>query len=302
MKYRIRIVLTMALLFLLSQVVGLGLLFQDTIVTQMTDETGSLVTSVAHGETAIGPRPDLIGFETIIYILAGVLIGTSLVLLFMRFQKFGLWRAMFFFAVFATISVALGVILPQLVAVLLGLLLAILKIKKQNALLHNGTELLMYAGIALLFVPLLDLVSVVVLLLVIAAYDAFAVWKSKHMISLAKFQAESKVFAGLSVSTKKPTTVKQEKKTQKLGVGQAILGGGDMAFPLLFAGVVFEWLVVSVGIAKNLAFLYTLLIPVLCTVTLFLLLVKGKQGTFYPAMPFLSAGCFIGFGLLWLFL
>jgi len=38
-----------------------------------------------------------------------------------------------------------------------------------------------------------------------------------------------------------------------------------------------------------------LLIPILCSIALTLLLLKGKKKKFYPAMPFLSIGCFVGF-------
>jgi len=51
---------------------------------------------------------------------------------------------------------------------------------------------------------------------------------------------------------------------------------------------------------KIFAFLYSMIIPVIVTVFLFVLLVKARSDRFYPAMPFLTAGCFIGYGLVWL--
>jgi len=30
---------------------------------------------------------------------------------------------------------------------------------------------------------------------------------------------------------------------------------------------------------------------------LFILLTKGEKNKFYPAMPFISAGCFVGYGI-----
>ena len=76
----------------------------------------------------------------------------------------------------------------------------------------------------------------------------------------------------------------------------AILGGGDIGFPLLFAGVVMKGLMLDNSLMVG--FLKTLIIPVVVSIALFLLFVKGQKDKFYPAMPVLSAGCFIGYGIL----
>ena len=39
-----------------------------------------------------------------------------------------------------------------------------------------------------------------ILLVLISIYDMIAVWKSKHMITLAKFQLDTKSFAGLAMN------------------------------------------------------------------------------------------------------
>ena len=80
----------------------------------------------------------------------------------------------------------------------------------------------------------------------------------------------------------------------------AILGGGDIAFPLIFAGVVMDSLIKGGMLTKSIAFLNALIIPLIVTVSLFLLLSLAKRDRFYPAMPFVTAGCLIGYGLVWL--
>ncbi|MBW3014712.1 hypothetical protein KY335_05760, partial [Candidatus Woesearchaeota archaeon] len=62
--------------------------------------------------------------------------------------------------------------------------------------------------------------------------------------------------------------------------------GGDMAFALLFTGVAMRYV----------GFTYALIIPIFTTVALGYILIKGRKDRFYPAMPFISAGCLIGFG------
>ena len=76
----------------------------------------------------------------------------------------------------------------------------------------------------------------------------------------------------------------------------AILGGGDIAFPLLFAGSVMIELIKS-GLSKEIAFFQTLPIPLFAGIALFLLFVKSQKGKFYPAMPFITVGCLIGYGI-----
>jgi presenilin-like A22 family membrane protease len=111
---------------------------------------------------------------------------------------------------------------------------------------------------------------------------------------MAKFQSSSKVFAGLSIPYKKiKAAPKKAAKTIKVNVQTAILGGGDIGFPLLFAGVVMKSIMLSNTLAVG--FLKSLIIPLTTTIALFMLLIKSKPDRFYPAMPFLSIGCFAGY-------
>ena len=125
--------------------------------------------------------------------------------------------------------------------------------------------------------------------MLISVYDAIAVWKTKHMVSLAKFQNESRVFAGLNIpylpSVQK--NIKKGVKSKKITVTDkiAILGGGDIAFPLLFFGVVL----------RDFSFVHAIWSLAGATIFLTILLVYSKKEKFYPAMPFLSIGCFLGF-------
>ena len=51
---------------------------------------------------------------------------------------------------------------------------------------------------------------------------------------------------------------------------------------------------------KYFTFLQTLIIPVVTSIALLLLFLKSEKGKFYPAMPFLTAGCLVGFGIVYL--
>jgi presenilin-like A22 family membrane protease len=273
------------------------------------DSTGKIV--VSHADTSIGERPQTEGFGSFIYLAIGITIGTLLVLLLVKFQKPNIWRAWFFIAVWMALSISIGVFVKAKiffnydVAMFIALVLALWKIYKTNVFIHNFTEVLMYSGIALLIVPLFDLLWAVVLLIVISLYDMYAVWKSKHMVKMAKFQTRSNVFAGLMIPYKVPKESKDSKvKTAKIVKSSAktstpknaILGGGDVVFPLIFSGVVMEGLLRE-GLTKSQAFLQTSIISVTTMIALALLFFFAKKDKFYPAMPFVTLGCLIGWAI-----
>ena len=82
---------------------------------------------------------------------------------------------------------------------IIALPLALIKIFKRNIILHNLTELLIYPGIAAVFIPILNVYTIVILLLIISLYDIWAVWHSGFMQKLAKYQIDTiKIFTGLS--------------------------------------------------------------------------------------------------------
>ena len=300
MKHTVPVTATLILAFLFIQVFGLFALSLNTVVEVAP---GGTIT-VTHEDTVIGERPPIEGWVSLAYMLLGILIGTSLVLLFMRLGEFRLWKGLYFFAVWLASSITLGVFISAYVALAVGIALAILETSRKNVLIHNAVELLIYPGIAIIFVPLFSIFWAILLLLAISAYDMFAVWKSKHMISLATFQAESQAFAGFVIpyGRKGRPSVKAALPKKLTGKGEyrtAILGGGDIAFPLVFAGVVMDWLIKTMGLAKGAALLESSVISLFAALALLLLFMKAGKDRFYPAMPFITAGCFAGFAVVW---
>lgn len=301
MKHPLKTTALLVLLFIVAQLVGLWLVNMSIIKVDVSP--GGQV-MLEHSATAIGERPALAGYQSFLYLLVGVALGTALLLVLIKFRKVRIWKFWFFLAVFLAQSVALGVFLPQLVALAIALGLALLKVYKPEPIIHNLTEVFMYAGIAVLLVPIFDVPWALILLLAISVYDAWAVWKSKHMVTMAEFQKEGGVFAGLMVpkaSHAKSSTSSDLPPPPRKGREIAILGGGDIAFPLIFAGVVMEGLVRS-GLGKLVAFGYVLLITAGATLALVGLFAYSKKERYYPAMPFITAGCLLGWGVLTLLL
>lgn len=304
MKHTPKIVFILVLFFFISQVMGLFVTskyinVEETIsVDILTNET-TIVKNMTYGTLPLNiERPIIEPKTSFSYILAAIIIATILALLLIKLKKVILWKLWFFFAVFMTLTISFSAFMSQMIAIPIALILALWRIIKPTFIVHNLTEIFIYGGIAAILVPIMNIFSIIILLIIISIYDMYAVWKSKHMIEMVKFQAKTNVFAGLLVPYKKKKG-KQVKKGGKVvfkGVKTAILGGGDVAFPLLFAGVVMKSLML-----ENIfiiSFLKALIIPVVVTIALLLLFVKGKENKFYPAMPFLTIGCLVGYGIL----
>jgi hypothetical protein len=76
---------------------------------------------------------------------------------------------------------------------------------------------------------------------------------------------------------------KTKEKGQSIKVNIAILGGGDVIFPIITAGV----------ILKTWGLIPALLVIAGATAGLTYLFMKSEKKKFYPAMPFITAGMFI---------
>jgi len=302
MKHTKKVTAILLGMFILTQIIGLA------VINAYTNQT--LPYGMQPPEKQEGQDANFLYTVIIAFIIA-----ISLVFLLTKFRVVWFLRLWFFLVVVLAIGLSIYAFeilvpfeIPYTLALILPVIfavpLAFFKIFKQNLIVHNLTELLIYPGIAAVFVPILSVWTIIILLLLISAYDIWAVWHSGFMQKMAKFQInELKIFAGFFVpyadkKTKekirqikmmkgKLTQKQLEKrfKDKKIKINLGILGGGDVVFPLIMAGVVFR----ALG-----------LIPASFTIAgasfaLLVLQLKAKKGKFYPAMPFLSAGCFFGF-------
>jgi presenilin-like A22 family membrane protease len=285
MKRSTRITVILVIVFLFAQIAGLVVTnqyIQEKVVDEVTGEI-----TIVWGDLPLSiDRPDIDESSSFMFIFIAIIIGTIIALILMKFKIWIIWRFWFFLAVWICMTVALGAFINAILATIISLALALYKIFKPNIWIHNLTELFLYGGIAAIFVPVMNLFAAIVLLILISFYDAWAVWKSKHMVSLAKAQSKTKIFAGFVIPYKLPKKPKKMKKAVKtfVPVKSAILGGGDIGFTLLFAGVVM----------KIVGFWTALIVPVFASIALAFLLTQSNKNKFYPAMPFLTVGCFLG--------
>lgn len=317
MKHTIPVTLLLLIIFVLAQINGLFVLDYYIDVKESALAGKTIVHQDAYDQSNITVPEVENESSSFIYIIIALFFGTALVLLIVKFKQRKIWKAWFFLSVVVTLVISLNTWIFRFLGksgisamtlygstVAFCLILAYYKVFKQNIFFHNMTEVFIYGGLAALLVPILNIISISVVLLVVAFYDMYAVWKSKHMIEMAQFQTDEKVFAGLyipyqrkedsKISTSKKIISEKIAKTQTSvkkitkKMNTAILGGGDVAFPLLFAGVVMK----TTG-----SYLAPALVIATTTLSLGLLFYYGEKGKFYPAIPFVATGCFVGYGL-----
>lgn len=271
MKHPTQITLLLISMFLLAQLFGL------LVFSRYMDSN----TKLPSKDTPIGQiqTSDVkeTNWEFIIILISAILIGTGICLFLIRNQNFNMLKIWIGIALCINLMVSIGAFVNAIVAFFFASGLTLWRIKKgcHKLILHNITEIMLYGGFATLFAFVLNIWGIILLLIAISIYDIFAVWKSKHMVKMAKGLMKANIFAGLLVNYKGK---------------KAVLGGGDIAFPLL----------ASVVMLRNYNWVSALFTIAGSTIALTLLLFLGRKGKFYPAMPFLSAGIFSGMIGWWL--
>lgn len=266
MKHRLWVICLLLLLFFLAQVIGL-------IVSE----------HYSHGEALpLGiERPELNPETSYVSLFFIMLLATAIALALLYFRLFLIWRFWFLVSIFVTLVISLNAFFSYYVSLAFAIVFSLWRILKPNPIIHNLSEIFIYGALAAIFVPILTLFSVFILLILISLYDYIAVRKTRHMVKLAKSQSEAKVFAGLLIPYDKNV---------------AMLGGGDIGFPLLFSAVVMN----SYGL--GLLDFRSYIVPFCAGLLLLALFIKGEKKKYYPAMPYITLGCVLGVLLLGFFI
>lgn len=297
-------------MFLVAQFIGLFVVNAYAPISTFNQETGEL--TMTGNDLPFGLQaPEEESEPSLLSLIFSFVLAFSLIFILMKYKWKTAIRIWFFIVIALALAISINAILTysslvniSMIALVIAVPLAFLKIFRQNVYTHNATELLIYPGIAAVFVPILTPYSIIALLILISIYDAWAVWKSGIMQKMAKFQMdELKIFGGFLIpSTSKKVKAQIEMikakyknkkmpksvKNKKFKVNLAILGGGDVVFPIITAGVFMR----VYGIAPALFIIFGALAGL---ISIFIFSKKGKA---YPAMPYITAGIFAGL-ILW---
>ncbi|MDO8528733.1 MAG: presenilin family intramembrane aspartyl protease [Nanoarchaeota archaeon] len=311
MKHDVKITIFLIFLFVVTQFIGLYVVNHYSPVRVLQ---GGQIQNVSAPELPYGLETPKIEKESDYRIFFyGVLIAFMFaVLVLFLLTKFNLGivlKIWFLIVITLALGIFLYAVIPQfkysaIVAVAIAFPLALIKMFKRNFLIHNLTELFVYPGISAVFVPILNLWTIIVLLILISIYDMWAVWQSGIMQKMAKYQINTlNIFTGFFIPYASGKLrfnlgkLKKKEKKKKIKMNIAILGGGDIIFPIIASGVILK-----TG-AKYLPFGLPPFIggfmPAIFAIggaalgLSFLLLISQKK-KFYPAMPFITGGIFIG--------
>lgn len=254
MKYSFVMILSLLSLFLICEFFGLFVSY-----------------SYNQAELPYGIEPpQMDATQSIIYIISAIVFVTVLFLLIQKMNWKFLMKAWFTLAFILCVSVSLTVFVADWLAIIIAAVLIAIRMKEKDLYLHNFTEILIYGGAVAVFAPLLTVFSMAIIMIIISFYDFISVFVTKHMITLAKGQSQEGVFAGLVIKFKDEV---------------AILGGGDVAFPLMFASVVMT----EISAITAIFTIYGAALGLLA------LIILGKRKKFYPALPLITLGSFAGF-------
>ena len=203
--------------------------------------------------------------------------------------KVKIYRFLFIFASFFSSLIFFESFLPEPISLILVFLLIFWWIKKPIVLNQNLLIILSLAGIGASTGLILKPEAVILILVVLSIYDFIAVYKTKHMVKMAKDMIESGTILGLVFPFEFSGFFKSTREI-KPGEGKfLILGGGDVAFPLIFSVSV-----LGSGILKS--FLIALF-SLFGLIANFLFFIKQKERKPIPALPLISLFSIIGYFL-----
>ena len=300
-KHTVKITLILLAMFFTAQIIGLY------VAHAYTPETLSILNQSSgnyQNETnyflpsALVPPPETTPQTSVTSLLISLVLAVIIMLLLMKFRAETFLRVWFFVVITLGIAIGINAFILKIdnsiiLALAIAFPLAYIKVFKRHLIVHNLTELIIYPGLAVIFILFLSKIwAVVLFLIIISIYDIWAVWHAGFMQKMAKYQIEKlRLFSGFFVpyiSRKERELMRKAKgKSRKIKAHIAILGGGDVIFPIILAGVVL----------RTLGLWQALLISIGATIALAILFYFSEKGKFYPAMPFITAGCFIGLGL-----
>jgi presenilin-like A22 family membrane protease len=229
--------------------------------------------------------------------LFSFLIVTFFVLLFVSVKKAGKFKEIIYKGFFIITCLwggmtILDLWLPVFGSILtMGVLIA-LWLKLPSVWAHDALIVLGLSGAASFFGLGFSPAVVVALLVIFSFYDFIAVYKTKHMIAMAKDMIEKKVILGFIIP-KEIKYFKDKLDKVKPNGNFMILGGGDVVFPNLLAVSV-----IPAGFLKALIVVFFSLIGSLFSYYLF---INQKEKEPIPALPPVALFAIIGYFITLLF-
>jgi len=219
------------------------------------------------------------------------LLATLFIFLILRFVKFEKEKGTIFKILFI-LAVSLGGLLfletwlPEPLSLIFVFVLIFWWLKKPSVLIQDLLIILGIAGTGSILGLSLNPLMVILLLVIFSIYDFIAVYKTKHMVRMAKAMLESRAILALVIP---PNIFGFRESLEKIQPGGKflILGGGDIAFPLIF----------SVSLIPS-GILHSFIVALFSLIGLFAsfwFFTKQKERKPIPALPPIALFSIIGY-------
>ena len=214
-------------------------------------------------------------------------VGTAIVLGLIRIMHGGLFLRIFFlFAIFSGTFITLNIFIADAWAFIFSLFLIFLYIIWPHVWLHDLILVLTLSGIAAMLGASLNPWTVVLILVLVSIYDYIAVYKTKHMVKMAKAMISGRAIFAM-IFPEHWRGFKSHLNEAHPGEGFMMLGTGDFVFPLIMAASAYATSPISAWVV----FAFTLLGLLL----MHLIFVSQKIRRPMPALPPLAAFAILGF-------
>ena len=227
----------------------------------------------------------------IVQIFAILLVFTIFILIIAKYREKMVKYIILFFFFLASISIFQGFfyfIIPSLSAILAiatSIIMIALLIYHPEWYVIDAFSVFIAGGMAAIFAISLAIEYIVLLLIALAIYDAISVYRTKHMITLAKTIISSNlplllmVPKKLSFSYRKSSIEGEERDAVYVGLGDFIIPGMLVVASYLEMG----WL----------GFIATMCGALLGYAVLMILIARGPQ----PGLPFLNGFALAAYGI-----
>lgn len=236
---------------------------------------------------------------SVAWFLGYFFVGTIMILAVVMFlkrkkAKKGFYKTMFIIGnLYGTVAILpsfLALFLPIIAANLLWLPITIISFwmwfKKPTVIIHNFLMILGLAGVSgNLGLQLNRPELVAFLLAILAIYDFIAVYKTKHMVKMVESMIESETIIGLIIPFSEKQFLEPVPNSENRR-NFVILGGGDVAIPLMLAASF-----IPQGWVKVLIVSVFALIGIALS---FLIFFNQKEKEPVPALPAVSFFSLIG--------
>ncbi|QQR92549.1 MAG: hypothetical protein IPJ89_05385 [Candidatus Iainarchaeum archaeon] len=222
-------------------------------------------------------------------LLGYVLLGTIVILLAIKFLPdnvlYWVFKGIEALAVFSTALIVFFAFIPEAFAILLAVGLVTIRIfAPQYLIWRNISSIVATIGAGSLIGVSAGVLPVIVFLVLLAAYDYIAVFKTKHMVTMAKAVSKKNLAFTFALPTKEH---------------QFELGTGDLVMPLVLSVAVMKQALIS-GLEWPVAVIPSFAILIASFAGLWLTLDYGNKhiGKALPALPLQVALMVLMYGVL----